>query len=153
MTSPRFVFVAGFVAAGLALSLGLAGAAQARPLTPAEERDAPYSGIVPPCSDASSLSEIQSHFAQREAEYWHSGLEIAQFEGVREIGFRSNGLDYIPRRYCQARVLMSDQKERTVDYSIVEAGGSIGYTDGVVWCLVGLDRLDAFSPACKMARP
>lgn len=129
------------------------GAATARPLTPAEERDAPYSGIVPPCTDAISLSEIQSHFAQRESEYWHSGLAIAAFDEIHEIGFRSNGLDYIPRRYCVARVLMSDRKIRTVDYSIVEAGGSIGYDDGVVWCVNGLDRNDAFAPACKMARP
>lgn len=134
------------------LTQGVATAA-ARPLTPAEERDAPYSGIVPPCTDSVSLWEIQSHFEQREAEYWHSGLSIAAFEAVREIGFRSNGLDYIPRRYCVARVLMSDQKIRTVDYSIVEAGGSIGYDDGVVWCVNGLDRNDAFAPACKMARP
>ena len=130
-----------------------AGTATARPLTPAEERDAPYSGIVPPCSDPMSLSEIKSHFADTESTYWHSGLEIAQFDDVREIGFRSNGLDYIPRRYCQAHVLMNDQKIRTVDYSIVEAGGSIGYDDGVVWCMVGLDRLGDFAPNCKMARP
>ena len=148
MTRSRSILGAAFA---LLLASGLA--AQARPLTPAEERDAPYSGIVPPCSDPASLSEIQSHFSEREASYWHSGLTIAQFEDTREIGFRSNGLDYIPRRYCQAHILMSDQKTRLVDYSIVEAGGSIGYDDGVVWCVVGLDRLDAFSPSCKMARP
>ncbi len=147
----------GAFAAALVVCLGgvcLGGAsASARPLTPAEERNAPYSGIIPPCSDTSSLAEIQSHFSQRESEYWHSGLEIAGFEDVREIGFRSNGLDYIPRRYCQARVVMNNQQIRTVDYSIVEAGGSIGYTDAVVWCVVGLDRENGFSPACKMARP
>lgn len=148
MTRSRSIFCAAF-----ALLLASGVAAQARPLTPAEERDAPYSGIVPPCSDPGSLSEIQSHFAERESSFWHSGLEIAQFEDVREIGFRSNGLDYIPRRYCQAHILMNDQKVRLVDYSIVENGGSIGYTDGVTWCVVGLDRLGGFSPACKMARP
>lgn len=139
--------------AALALLLASGVGAQARPQMPAEERDAPYSGIVPPCTDPGSLSEIQSNFREREATYWHSGLSIAQFEDVREIGFRSNGLDYIPRRYCQAHILMSDQKVRVVDYSIVENGGSIGYTDGVEWCVVGLDRLNGFSPACKMARP
>ncbi len=148
MSRSRSIF-----AAAVALLLVSGAAAQARPLTPAEERDAPYSGIIPPCGDPSSLREIQSHFADRESTYWHSGLEIAQFEDVHEIGFRSNGLDYIPRRYCQAHILMSDQKTRLVDYSIVEAGGSIGYTDAVEWCVVGLDRLNGFSPACKMARP
>jgi len=137
----------------VALAWACIASAAARPLTPAEERDAPYSGIVPPCSDTFSLSEIQSHFAERESDYWHSGLTIAAFEDVREIGFRSNGLDYIPRRYCEAHVLMNDQKIRTVDYSIVEAGGSIGYDNGVEWCMIGLDRENDFAPACKMARP
>jgi hypothetical protein len=130
-----------------------AGSVEARPISPAEERDQPYSGIVPPCQDQISLSVIQSHFAQRESEYWHSGLAIAAFEDVREVGFRSNGLDYIPRRYCQARVVMNDQKIRTVNYSLVEAGGGIGFEDGVVFCVIGLDRFDAFAPACKEALP
>ena len=142
------------MASALGLCLCLVGtAAHARPLTPAEERDAPYSGIIPPCSDSTSLAEIQSHFSQRETDYWHSGLEIDGFEDVREIGFRSNGLDYIPRRYCEAHVVMNNQQIRTVDYSIVEAGGSIGFTDAVEWCVVGLDRENSLSPACKMARP
>ncbi len=122
-------------------------------MTPAEQRDAPYSGLVRPCEDPMATGYIQGAFADREDEYWHSGLKIVGFQDIREIGNRSNGLDYIPRRYCTARAIMSDQKVRSVSYSIVEAGGSIGYTDSVTWCVNGLDRLDAFNPACKMARP
>ena len=141
-------------AATALLVLGLTvSVTHARPLVPAEERDQPYSGTVPPCQDPGSLSTIQSRFANREAEYWHSGLAIDQFQEVREIGFRSNGLDYIPRRYCEARVLMNDQKIRVVDYSIVENGDSIGFFNDVVWCVGGLDRDAAFAPGCKMARP
>lgn len=134
-------------------ALGITVGAEARPLTPAEQRDQPYAGIVRACEDPMATSYIQGAFAAREGEYWHSGLAIVGFEDVHEIGFRSNGLDYIPRRYCQARAIMSDQKVRSVSYAIVEGGGSIGFTDNVVWCVNGLDRLDAFSPACKMARP
>jgi hypothetical protein len=133
--------------------IALGCAAQARPLTPAEQRDAPYSGLVRPCEDPMATGYIQGAFADREDEYWHSGLRIVGWQDVHEIGFRSNGLDYIPRRYCSAQAIMSDQKVRTVSYSIVEAGGSIGFTDNVEWCVNGLDRLDAFNPACKMARP
>ncbi len=140
------------LAAALLLALGI-GSADARPISPSEEKDQPYSGIVPACENQGSLSVIQSRFAQRESEYWHSGLEIAAFQEVREVGFRSNGLDYIPRRYCQAHALMSDQKIRTVDYSLVEAGGGIGFETGVIFCVVGLDRNDAFAPGCKMALP
>ena len=126
---------------------------QARPLTPAEQRLHPYSGIVPPCTEPGALEAIQSRFHDRETEYWHSGLEITAFNRVDEIGFRSNGLDYIPRRYCVAQAIMSDQKLRTVSFSIGEATGSIGFTDAVDFCVAGLDRFDAYAPSCKMARP
>ena len=139
--------------AAAALFAALTGAAQARPLTPAETRDAPYSGLVRACQDPMATGYIQGAFAGRESEYWHSGLSILGFDDIREIGFRSNGLDYIPRRYCTARVIMNDNKVRQVSYLIEEDGGSIGFTDNVIWCINGLDRLDAFSPACKMARP
>lgn len=137
----------------LAALLPLAGAAQARPLVPAEERDQPYSGNVRACTDPTAVGYIQGQFASREAEYWHSGLTIVGFDDIREIGMRSNGLDYIPRRYCQARAIMSDNKVRPVTYSIVEAGGGIGFGDNVIWCVTGLDRLDAFAPACQAAQP
>ena len=125
----------------------------ARPLTPAETRDQSYSGLVKACQDPQPLGYISGAFAAREIEYWHSGLTIVGFDDVREIGFRANGLDYIPRRYCRARARMSDDKLRPVSYEITEAGGGIGFTDNVVWCVVGLDRNDAFAPACKEAEP
>ena len=130
-----------------------AGPVAARPLTPAEQRDQTYSGLIKACNDPQPLGYIQGAFAGREAEYWHSGLTILGFDEVREIGFRSNGLDYIPRRYCQARAIMSDNKLRSVSYHIDEAGGSIGFTDNVVWCVVGLDRENTFAPGCQEAQP
>ena len=141
----------------LAMSLGvavlIAGSAHARPLVPAEQRDQPYAGIVKACEDPSATSYVQGAFAARESEYWNSGLQIVAMDEVREVGFRSNGLDYIPKRYCTARALLSNQKVRVVSYAIEEAAGGIGFTDNVVWCVDGLDRNDAYAPACKMARP
>ncbi len=139
----------------LAATLAISGTAPAlaRPLTPSEQRDQPYSGLLKACDDPAPLGYIRGAFAGREIEYWHSGLTIVGFDDVHEIGFRSNGLDYIPRRYCQAQALMSDNRVRSVSYQITEAGGSIGFSDNVVWCVVGLDRNNAFAPACKEAQP
>ncbi len=133
--------------------LGVTSRIEARPLVPAENRDLPYSGLVKACEDPAAVGYIQGAFAARELEYWHSGLTIIGFQDVREIGFRSNGLDYIPRRYCRAHAIMSDNKVRSVSYQITEAGGSIGFTDNVVWCVVGLDRNNAFAPGCVEAEP
>lgn len=141
---------------GVAVSL-LAGLgsmpATGRPLVPAEKRDFPYSGQLPACDDPAVFERIQSRFYQRESEYWKSGLEIVGFEQAREIGFRANGLDYIPRRYCVARAVMNDTKLREVSYSVDENLGIIGFGFEVEWCVAELDRLNAYAPGCKMARP
>ena len=49
--------------------------------------------------------------------------------------------------------MMSDQKERTIIYEIQEDTGIIGWGWGVQWCVVGLDRNSAYSPACSVLRP
>ncbi len=138
-----------FAAAGAAVLSG----ATARPLTPAEKRFSPYDAVLPSCNDPAVFERIQSRFYQRETEYWNTGLEILGFDQPGEIGFRSNGLDYIPRRYCTARAILNDQKTRMVSYAIGEDLGIIGYGFDVDWCLAGLDRNNAYAPACKMARP
>ena len=133
--------------------LAMAPAAVARPIEPAERRYSPYTGVVPACGDPGILKEIQSRFSDSEDEYWKSGLTILGFEQPGEIGFRTNGLDYIPRRYCVARAILNDQKMRTVSYSVGELLGVIGSGYGVEFCIAGLDRNNAFAPGCKMARP
>jgi hypothetical protein len=48
---------------------------------------------------------------------------------------------------------MSDQKERTVVYSVGTQLGIIGNTWGVEWCVVGIDPTFASAPACEVIRP
>jgi hypothetical protein len=127
--------------------------AAARPLFPAEERFFSYRGVLPACDDPAVFERIRSRFFQREAEFWKSGLAISGFDHAREIGFRSNGVDYIPRRYCIAEALMNDSKVRRVSYSVDEDLGIIGFGFEVEWCVAGLDRLNAFAPQCTMAQP
>jgi hypothetical protein len=121
---------------------------------PAEARGlVPYLGVIPACDEASVLAQIQSEFEHRETSFWQSGLVIEGFGEPREIGFRSNGLSYIPRRFCRAQALLNDGHQRNVTYEIAEALGFIGIGHGVTWCVTGLDRNHAFSPACKAAGP
>jgi hypothetical protein len=136
-----------------AVLLAVCAPAVARPLTPAEEREQPYASVLPLCADPAVLGKITSRFQAREDEYWSSGLQIVAYDKVRESGFRSNGLDYIPRRYCQAAVIMSDGKVRRVTYSIGENTGIIGWSWGVDWCIAGLDRNLAYGGGCRTAGP
>jgi hypothetical protein len=145
--APRAI-LAGCIAAGAAL-----GPAAARPLVPAERRYIPYDGGLPACDDPAVFERIQGRFHDREAEFWNTGLEILGFGKVKEIGYKTNGEDYIPRRYCSARAYLNDEKSHQVSYSINEDLGIIGFGFGVEWCVGGLDRNDAYAPNCKMARP
>jgi len=131
----------------------VADMASARPLVPAERRYSPYSGNLPACDDSGVLGFIQDRFHQTQAEYWSSGLEIVSYDRVRELGYRTNGLDYIPRRYCGAEALMNDQKPRAVAYWIGEGMGIIGTGWGVEWCVVGLDHNYADAPNCAQELP
>jgi len=138
----------------LALLLAFGATANAGGIvTPAEQRFAAYSGDLPPCDDPGVLSRISDRFAQKESEYWASSLQINSYDRIEEVGFRANGLAYIPRRYCVARTLDSDLKNRTVIYEIEESLGIIGWGYGVEWCVVGLDRNLAYAPACSALRP
>lgn len=112
-----------------------------------------YDSVLPLCDEPFALSKIQWRFAEKESRFWASTLELIRFENIRETAFRPWVDDSIPRRFCRARVLVSDGKWRPVYYSIVEDGGAIGATWGVEWCVVGLDRNWANNPACRMAKP
>jgi hypothetical protein len=120
---------------------------------PAEARWAPFFDDMPACEDAGVLSTISSRFGQTQREFWDPNLAIQGFDRVREIGFRSNGLSYIPRRYCVARAAMTDRKNRTVVYAVGTQLGILGVTWGVEWCVVGFDREHAYMPKCLVLRP
>ena len=154
MTS-RSIFAG--LAASLAIgaaALAFAPAAGARPMTPAERRDMPLSPDMPGCGDPGVLSKISGRFESRESQYWDSGLAISGFDRITEIGYRSNGLDYVPRRYCVAHAIFSDGGVRKVTYAIASDLGWLGVLGyGVEWCVDGLDRNRAYGANCRAARP
>ena len=144
--------------APFALTCALSPTAAAKPPSladtpPAEARMSPYTGSLPACDDGVALARIQRGFDQRESDYWVSGLAIESFGAVRETGPRVNGASYIPRRYCAARALFNDGRERAVVYELGEDLGFLGSSFGVVWCVAGLDREHVFSADCKAAGP
>lgn len=110
-----------------------------------------YDGNLPPCESA--LPHIASRFAETESTFWNSALRIMSYVRVHETAFRPWQSDNIPRRYCTAQAVLNDGKERKVHYSIIEDGGLASFTDGVEYCVVGVDRNWAYNPACKAARP
>jgi hypothetical protein len=141
------------VAALVALVVLCSGAHAQGYSTPAEQRYSSYGADLPPCDDPGVLSTITYRFGHKESSYWNSTLEIGGYDRVKQIGFRANGLGFIPRRYCIARAQVSDLKPRTVIYAIQEDLGLLGWGWGVEWCVVGLDRNLAYAPGCQAVRP
>jgi hypothetical protein len=112
-----------------------------------------YEGVLPPCDHQRALHEIANRFNQRENVFWQRNLAILAFEKIRETAFRPWAANTIPRRFCSGIVHVTDGSTHTIHYSIGEDTEMVGHTWGVEWCVVGLDRNWAYSPACKMARP
>lgn len=119
----------------------------------AEDRLLPFSGNLPACNDPQVLNQIAKRFAHREAHFWNSPLTIRDFDNVRDVALRPWGASFVPRRFCTARSHLSDGYMRTVHYSVREALGPIGIGSNVEWCVVGLDRNNAFAPGCRVALP
>ncbi len=145
------------LAAALGLSLlvpaSLVPPAFGRPITPAERRESPLMGDMAACDDPFVLKQIGIRFGESEREYWASGLEITGFRDVRESGYRSDGYDYVPRRYCTATAAFTDLKERKVVYWVGKDLWFAGYGSLAEWCIVGLDRNHAYDASCRAARP
>ena len=120
---------------------------------PAERRFSPYVGDMYKCDEPAILSRMQGVWRTTQNAYWNVDLQMLSFDRIRELSVRGNGTEYIPRRYCIARGHFSNDSVHTVIYDIEEGQGIIGFGDGVEYCVVGIDRNFAFSPACSSLRP
>ena len=112
-----------------------------------------YDGVLPPCDHPAALNQITYRFHQKEDPFWNSELIIVVYQQIRENAFRPWAPQTIPRRFCSALALVSDGLKHPVHYVIGEDFGIIGESWGIEWCVEGLDRNWAYSPACKMALP
>jgi hypothetical protein len=129
------------VFAGVALAAGLLiTPAQSREEIPAETRLFGFDAQIEGCGAPGVLGLIQSRFNANERRYWGGSVEIVGFERVREAGFRPNGLDLIPRRYCQSTAILSNRQRTIVRYQIGDNIGFAGHWDGVHFCVAGYDR-------------
>ena len=123
---------------------------------PAETWTEPYRGKLnefPPCETESIRALVLRRFASTRSEYWGEPKAILAIDNVKTVGFRPEGLSYIPRLYCEGVAQTSDGVKRRIVYSIIEDGGMSGIGFGVDWCVVGLDPQNVYSPACRAAMP
>jgi hypothetical protein len=137
---------------GTALACMLAGPAPAQ-AGPIERLVTRHHGYVPACDSSWALGVITWRFGYKERRYWGSTESLSHFGPVREIAYRPWGDEFVPRRYCEVKVRVSDRRDTVVYYSIIEKGGFAGVGWGVEWCVVGYDYNLAYAPNCRAARP
>ncbi len=80
-----------------------------------------YDGRLASCEAV--LGTITSQFQEKESTFCNSALTITAYGRIHETAYRPWQSDNIPRRYCSGDVMLSDGKQRTVHYSIIEDGG------------------------------
>ena len=121
-------------------------------ITPAENRYARYAQVpLPHCASSEVTGYVASWFESRERIYWNSSLSIRGFDRIRETGVRPWGADFVPRRFCTARVHTSDGRMRRANYFVRESISMFGNTWEVIWCVTGTDRHWTYAPACEQA--
>ena len=144
---------AGWVALLVALLASAGATAGPADTPPAEQRESGFPPVLETCDTQTVIAEIMRTFSERERAYWSSSLEITGFDKISEFGNRTNGLSYIPHRYCRAEVLLNDGQRHRIIYNIGSQNGFIGAGPGIIWCVDGLDREHAFGPNCRAAGP
>jgi len=112
-----------------------------------------YSRDLPACEYHAALDRIIRDFHAKEDRFWNSELRIVGFENIHEIDTMPWGAQNIPRRYCGGTAVINNSTKHTIYYSIAEDEGMIGIDWGVNFCVVGLDRNDAYGPQCRAAQP
>jgi len=112
-----------------------------------------YSRDLPACNYPAALDRIIANFHTKEIRFWNSELRIVGIENIQETAMLPWAAQSIPRRFCSGTAVINDGARHPLWYSIAEDTGMIGMSWGVNFCVDGLDRDDAYSPACRAARP
>jgi len=112
-----------------------------------------YTRDLPNCEHHAALDRIIRDFRSKENRFWNSELQIVGFENIHEIDTMPWAAQSIPRRYCGGTAVVSNSTKHTIYYSIAEDDGMIGIDWDINFCVVGLDRNDAYGPQCRAAQP
>ena len=106
------------------------------------------------CADGRVLSRISERFR-------HQVRNVPNLPDVAILDFSSIGQTrYLPkrekwpveRRYCHARVALSDGNSRSVWYLIEHPMGFAGIGSNVEFCVAGFDRWHVYNGNCRVLR-
>lgn len=118
-----------------------------------------------PCADAHVLKRITNKFAYQVRHVPHlPDVAITDFQGIHQHRYIPVSEDRpIARRYCGAKVVLSDGDRKDIWYLIEEGQGYATLLDGfhlanetrgsnVEFCVSGFDRWLVYNGACRVLR-
>ena len=114
-------------------------------------RAGPWNG--PACDEPKVLDKLLVRFNKVEKEYWGDDLQMQAIASPREAATRQWDPPLIATRFCSASAYFTDGRRREIVYRLRSEQGFAGVGWGFEYCVIGLDRLMAYSPACQMLRP
>ena len=137
----------------LAAALLAVGAMPASAFFWSHANDADPDSRVPYCDAPGVLSSITHRFAGANRDFY-SGIEsIDEIDRVRQLALVANRPSPLVRRFCRARVHLSDLSHRTMYYMIEEEAGFVALRDSVEFCIRGLDPWYVHDAKCRTVRP
>ncbi len=109
------------------------------------------------CDDEGVLSRIRHRFAYGAARVEKRDLGIVGIDRVRQIRAEVDKPSPIARRWCSARVMLSDGTRSTLHWVVAGgvgfAGPGLGWIpDDVDFCVTGHDRWRVHDGACRTTR-
>jgi len=106
----------------------------------------------PQCGDDKVLGKIVERFNWAEEHTWQRGFYLKDIIRVRKRLVQSERVSQIPRRYCRAHALLTNDKHTTLYYLIEGGQGFAGNKFNVEFCLGGYDRWNEFDGSCRVLR-
>lgn len=108
---------------------------------------------LPVCDEPHVVSKVVDKFAYYDAHVIHSGLAIAQIDGIRETELDVAGPSLIPRRYCRGTAWLSNGERSQVVYLIEFQTGLASITWNVQSCLPQFDPYRVYDSWCLSIKP
>lgn len=106
---------------------------------------------TPSCEQVTGT--VSSRFAQNMRSFRGMDLSVADFGIISESRLEPrDGTHRVERRYCQAKVTMTDGERRQLWFLIESDWGYAGLGSSIEFCVSGLDPWHVYGAHCKSLR-
>ncbi|MEM6665236.1 MAG: hypothetical protein AAF638_02405 [Pseudomonadota bacterium] len=104
------------------------------------------------CEMPRVLEAIEKRFNQAQRFTYHTELLLESIENPREYAARDDHYIFFDRTYCRGTAIMNNGRHYHLFYELSD-DRTPPLGNGIEWCIVGLDRMYAHKPGCRLVKP